>query len=266
MLVPANRKELEMMSHRSAIAVLAATFLTGACTGPSAPEGGNPEAIPPVPTYQEAAEGYSVDVDPQGFVERIDNPYMPLTPGSGWRLEGKTTEGRETDTITVLDRTREVMGVTTTVVRDVVKLEGSVVEKTWDWFAQDLRGRVWYFGEDTAEYENGKIVSRSGAWEAGVDGALPGIVMPADPMVSDAGRQEFYPGEAEDMGWVVQTGLTVEVPADSYDDAIRVLEWSPLEPRIVVQKLYAPGVGILGEEALSGGLENFELVAFSPGA
>jgi hypothetical protein len=245
-------------------AALAVALVAGACTS-SEPDGANPEAIPSIPTFAETAEGYSVDIDPQGFVEGIDNPYMPLTPGSSWRLEGKTAEGREVDTITALDRTREVMGVTTTVVRDVVKLEGSVVEKTWDWFAQDLRGNVWYFGEDTAEYEEGQIVSRAGAWEAGVDGALPGIVMPADPTVSDAGRQEFYPGEAEDMGWVVQTGISSEVPAGSYDDVIRILEWSPLEPRIVVEKLYAPGVGILGEEALSGGLENFELVEFSSG-
>jgi hypothetical protein len=246
-------------------AALAVALVAGACTASSEPDGANPEAIPPIPAFQETADGYSVDIDPQGFVERIGNPYMPLIPGSTWRLEGRTSEGRETDTIAVLDQTREVMGVTTTVVRDVVKLEGSVVEKTWDWFAQDLRGNVWYFGEDTAEYEDGKIVSRAGAWEAGVDGALPGIVMPADPLVNDASRQEFYRGEAEDMGWVVQTGISVEVPAGSYGDTIRVLEWSPVEPKVVGQKLYAPGVGIISEKALAGGLESFELVEFSSG-
>jgi hypothetical protein len=246
----------------AALALVAALLLAG-CTGsePSA----RPEATPPVPTFQETAEGYSVEIHPQGFVETIDNPYMPFTPGSSWRLEGMTEDGREVDTITVTDQTREVMGVTTTVVRDVVKLEGSLVEKTWDWFAQDLRGNVWYFGEDTAEYEEGKIVSRSGSWEAGVDGALPGIVMPAEPLVNDTSRQEYYEGEAEDMGWVVQTGISREVPLGSFEGAIRVLEWSPLEPRIVVEKYYAPDVGLLGEHALSGGLENFELVEQSAG-
>jgi hypothetical protein len=253
------------MSASRIIAVVATALVAGACTARSEPQAANPRAISPDPTFQETVQGYSVDIDPQGFVERIENPYMPLVPGSSWRLEGRTADGREIDTITVLDQAREVMGVTTTVVRDVVKLEGSVVEKTWDWFAQDLRGNVWYFGEDTAEYKNGKLVSHAGAWEAGVDGALPGIVMPADPLVDDASRQEFYRGEAEDMGWVVQTGLSVDVPAGSYDDAIRVLEWSPLEPRIVVEKLYAPGVGILGEEALAGGVEDLELVEFSSG-
>jgi hypothetical protein len=242
------------------------TLVAAACT--SSPEkggDGGPKAIPPIPAVEETGEGYSVEVDPAGFGETIDNPYMPFIVGSNWRLEGKTDEGREVDTIIVLNQTREVMGVTTTVVKDVVKLNGGLVEKTWDWFAQDLRGNVWYFGEDTAEYEDGKIVSRSGAWEAGVDGALPGIVMPAQPVVGDAFRQEFYRGEAEDMGWVVQTGITEEVPFGSYDDAIRTLEWSPLEPKIVVEKFYAPGVGLLGEKALSGGLEIFELVEFTAG-
>jgi hypothetical protein len=249
------------MGTSRALAVALVGMVAAGCT--ASEQGARPEATPPIPTYQETAEGYAVEIDPQGFVETIDNPYMPFTPGSSWRLEGETEDGREVDTITVTDQTRDVMGVTTTVVRDVVKLEGSLVEKTWDWFAQDLRGNVWYFGEDTAEYEEGKVVSRSGSWEAGVDGALPGIVMPADPVVNDATRQEFYQEEAEDLGWVVQTGISTEVPAGSYDDVIRVLEWSPLEPKIVGQKLYAPGVGIVSEKALSGGLEVFELVEFS---
>jgi hypothetical protein len=252
------------MNGKSILAASAALLAAGACTASA--ENAQPEAPPPIPTYQETSTGYSVEIDPQGFAETIDNPYMPFTPGSTWRLEGKTEDGVEIDTITVLDDTRKVMGVTTTVVKDVVKLRGEgVVEKTWDWFAQDLRGNVWYFGEDTAEYENGKVVSRAGAWEAGVDGALPGIVMPAEPLPNDATRQEFYTGEAEDFGWVVQIGLSRDVPAGSYDDVIKILEWSPLEPRIVVEKLYAPGVGILTEHALSGGLENFELAEYSSG-
>ncbi|HEX6263091.1 MAG TPA: hypothetical protein VF097_09615 [Actinomycetota bacterium] len=199
-------------------------------------------------------------IDPADFVETIDNPYFPLEPGTVLRLEGETDEGMEVDRITVLDRTREVMGVTTTVVLDVVTANGELAEKTWDWFAQDREGNVWYFGEDTAEYEDGEVVSRSGAWEAGVDGALPGIVMPAEPRVSDAHRQEYYRGEAEDMFWVVETGGSKEVPFGSFDDVIHTLEWSPLEPGIVVEKYYAPGVGLIAERALSGGKEIFELV------
>jgi hypothetical protein len=249
---------------RAALVVASIALLTGACTSVR-DTGRGPGATASVPSIRETPGGYSVEIDPQGFVERIDNPYLPLLPGSRWRLKGRTADGREVDTITVLGRTRQVMGVTTTVVRDVVRLEGSLAEKTWDWFAQDLRGNVWYFGEDTAEYRGGEVVSRAGAWEAGVNGALPGIVMPADPAVNDASRQEFARGEAEDMGWVVQTGVRATVPFGSFDGVIRILEWSPLEPRIVAEKLYAPGVGFLAEEALSGGLERFELVGFTPG-
>jgi hypothetical protein len=245
------------------LVTVTAGLLAASCTGPSPSDGSGPKAIPPIATHRETAEGYSVEIDPAGFVEAIDNPYMPFVPGATWRLEGRTEDGREVDTITVLDQTREVMGVTTTVVKDVVRLNGELAEKTWDWFAQDLRGNVWYFGEDTAEYEDGKIVSRAGAWEAGVDGALPGIVMPAQPVITEAFRQEFYAGEAEDMGWVVQTGISRDVPFGSFDDVIRTLEWSPLEPGIVVEKFYAPDVGLLGEHALSGGLENFKLVEYS---
>lgn len=211
----------------------------------------------------ETAEGYAVTIEPDHFVSSIDNPYFPLEPGRKWVLKGKTVEGNEVDTIEVLDETREVMGVTTTVVLDIVTINGEVHEKTWDWYAQDTEGNVWYFGEDTAEYENGKKVSTSGAWEAGVDGALPGIIMSADPHVTDSYRQEYYEGEAEDMFWVVETGVSKETPYGTFEDVVRSLEWSPLEPKIVVEKYHAPGVGLIVEKALSGGTEIFELVKFS---
>lgn len=211
---------------------------------------------------RETADGYGVTIEPDDFVTGIDNPYFPLEPGTRWVLKGKTVEGKEVDTIEGLDETKEVMGVTTTVVLDIVTVDGKVAEKTWDWYAQDKAGNVWYFGEDTAEYENGKKVSTSGAWEAGVDGALPGIIMSADPRVTDSYRQEYYEGEAEDMFWVVETGISKETPFGTFEDVVRSLEWSPLEPRVVVEKYHAPGVGLIAEKALSGGTEIFELVEF----
>jgi hypothetical protein len=149
-------------------------------------------------------------------------------------------------------------------VLDVVKIDGELAEKTWDWFAQDEQGNVWYFGEETAEYEDGEPVSTEGAWEAGVDGALPGVVMPAIPTVNDSFRQEYYKGEAEDMFWIVDTDANLKTPFGRFTEAVRSIEWSELEPKVVVEKFHAPGVGLIAEHGLSGGKEDFKLVKFVP--
>jgi len=205
-------------------------------------------------------DGYTVDIDPADFVDRVDNPYFTLEPGTVFRLRGETEDGIERETVTVTDRTRTVMGVQTTVVKDVMRTNGEISELTHDWYAQDREGNLWYFGEATAEYENGKVLNHHGAWEAGVDGALPGIILNANPQVTDSYRQEFYTGEAEDMFWVVATGETKSVPLGRFEDTVKVMEWTPLEPKIVVTKTYAPGVGLLSERALSGGKENVQLI------
>jgi hypothetical protein len=204
--------------------------------------------------------GYSPVVDPSNFVSVIDNPYFPLEPGTVWRLRGLVEDGVEKERIRVTEDTKGILGVTTTVVKDVVRVDGEIAEFTLDWYAQDRDGNVWYFGEDTAEYKNGEVVSTGGSWEAGVDGALPGIIMNADPQVTDSFRQECYEGEAEDMFWVVATGGTRKVPAGTFENVVRTLEWTPLEPRIVVEKFHAAGVGLIAERALSGGLEEVELL------
>jgi hypothetical protein len=198
--------------------------------------------------------------DPNSFVDEIDNRYFPLEPGTVFRLVGETEDGIERERIMVTKKTKEILGVTTTVVKDVVRVNGKIAEYTFDWYAQDADGNVWYFGEDTAENENGEIVSREGSWEAGVNGAHAGIIMEAEPQVTDSCRQEYYKGEAEDMYWVVATGSTKRVPAGKFEDAVRTLEWTPLEPNIVVQKFHAPGVGLIGERALSGPKEIVNLV------
>jgi hypothetical protein len=206
------------------------------------------------------ASDYAPDINPDDFVATIDNPLLPLEPGSVFKLRVETEDEVEHETITVTDRTKEVMGVTTTVVRDVVSVRGGPVEFTYDWYAQDKEGNVWYFGEDTAEYADGKVVSRKGSWEAGVDGAQPGIIMNAHPQINDAYWQEYYVGEAEDMYWVVGTGESKSVPFGDFDNVVHTLEWTPLEPKIVVEKFYAPGVGLITEHALSGGKENVQLI------
>ena len=252
-----------MHTHRSYLLVILVATIGVAC---------NPEGDPPVSASNQTpanastvrpisqADVYSVDIDPANFVDRIDNPYFPLEPGTVYRLRGATEDGIEREMVKVTDRTRMVMGVRTTVVEDVMRTDGDVSESTRDWYAQDLEGNVWYFGENTAEYKNGRIINRHGSWEAGVDGALPGIIMSAQPGVTDSYRQEFYKGRAEDMFWVVATGETRSVPLGRFDDTLRVIEWTPLEPGIVVEKTYAPGVGLLSERALSGGRENVRLL------
>lgn len=203
---------------------------------------------------------YNPDIDPADFVAGIDNPFMPLVPGTTRTYETETDEGLETVVVTVTDETKVIMGVTCVVVRDTASLEGSVIEDTYDWFAQDVDGNVWYFGEDTAEYEDGEIVSTEGSWEAGVDEALPGIVMEGDPQVGDVYRQEYLEGEAEDMGEVLSLDESVTVPYGSFEHCLMTKDWTPLEPGIVEHKYFCKGVGEVLAELVEGGSEREELV------
>ena len=216
------------------------------------------------PTRIDPGDGGNYDpyVDTSSFVERIDNPYMPLTPGSRWVYE--SDDGTERNEVVVLEETRDVMGITATVVHDTAYEDGEIVEDTFDWFAQDAEGNVWYLGEDTHEYEDGKPVNSAGAWEAGIDGAKPGIVMLANPQVGASYRQEYYEGEAEDMGKVLRLGASGDVPAGAYDAVLVTEDWTPLEPEVVEQKYYAPGVGLIAEEKVAGGEGRVELVEYVP--
>jgi hypothetical protein len=198
-------------------------------------------------------------------VAGIDNPYLPLAPGSRWVYEGTTDEGAERIDVTVLDDRHPVMGVDAVVVRDTVTVGGQVVEDTADWYAQDVDGNVWYLGEDTAEYEDGEVVSTRGSWEAGVDGAQPGIIMPADPRPGLAYRQEYLEGEAEDLAEVVAIGRTATVAGREHDDVVVIREWNPLEPDVVEEKSYAPGVGPILEQQTQGGEDRVVLVGYTPG-
>ena len=164
------------------------------------------------------------------------------------------------------DRTKQILGVTATVIRDVSLHHGRPLEATFDWYAADDDGNVWYLGEDTKEFdENGHVISTEGSWEAGVDGAVPGIIMLADPQVNDAYRQEFYAGHAEDQAWIVRMGGRFTVPYGTVHDVIRSLEWTRLEPNVVTLKVYAPDLGIVYERTLSGGKEIAALVSVTTG-
>lgn len=206
---------------------------------------------------------YRPEIDPADFVATIDNPYLPFTPGARWVYEGESDGVAEVTEVVVTDQRREIMGISATVVRDTVSAGGEVIEDTYDWYAQDRDGRVWYLGEDTKEYEGGEVVSTEGSWEAGVDGALPGVVMQPHPEVGQAYRQELYAGEAEDLAEVTDVGTTKSIGLGDYRDVVVIREWNPLEPDVVEDKFYAPGVGPIAEEKVQGGDEVLELVEHS---
>ena len=212
-------------------------------------------------TQQTVETPYAVTIDPDHFVQGVDNPYFPLVPGTTLTYEGSSPEGVEHFEDYVTHETKQVMGVTCIVIHNKVTLNGQLTEDTFDWYAQDVDGNVWYFGEDTKEFGPDGTVSTAGSWTGGVDGALPGIIMPADPQVSDSYRQEFYAGEAEDLAEVLSLTETVTVPYGSFENVLSTRDWTPLEPSVAERKYYAPGVGLIREEVIQGGSGNVELVS-----
>jgi hypothetical protein len=210
-----------------------------------------------------------VTLDPADFTTRIDNPYWPMSPGTRWVYRETDTTGTRRDvTITVTDETRTIAdGITARVVRDLVTEAGAMVEATDDWYAQDGDGNIWYLGEATAEYENGQVVSRAGSFEAGVDGAQPGVAMPADPQPGMSYRQEYYAGQAEDNAAVVTVGEEhVEVPYGYFDtDVLMTRDLVPLEPHVQELKFYARGIGPLLSVHTDGAGGRAELVQFTRG-
>jgi hypothetical protein len=189
----------------------------------------------------------------------VDTSYDPkLVPGTTFVYQA----GEETVNVTVTTDTKVILGVTCTIVHDVATVAGSVIEDTFDWFAQDAEGAVWYFGEDTKELNsNGDVVSTKGSWEAGVDGAKPGIVIPASPTVGQQYRQEYYACTAEDMGEVLALDASADVPAGSYSGCLKTRDTTPLEPSVEEEKYYCPGKGlVLSVDTKSG--EREELMSF----
>ena len=198
-----------------------------------------------------AAKGaaYHPAIDPANFQHQVDHPYLPLVPGTSYRyLERQGGETRENE-VTVLPDTKVVMGVACVVVHDVVREGGELREDTYDWYAQDKQGNVWYFGEDTKEMKHGKV-DTEGSWEAGVGNNSPGIIMPAAAKPGKPFRQEYGPGHAEDMGQIVAVGEATLVPYGAFKDCVRTKEWSLLEPG-AEKKWYARGVGVVRTESTS---------------
>jgi hypothetical protein len=190
---------------------------------------------------------------------QIDNPYWPMTPGSRWVYR----EGPQRIVVTVTRRTKLVAsGVTARVVHDRATEDGRIVEDTFDYYAQDRRGNVWYLGEDTTEYAHGKPVSTEGSWEAGIDGARAGIIMLAHPRVGRRYREERYPGHALDAAKVLSRSEQVQVPYGHFRHVLLTKNFSPLEPKVLEYKWYARGVGPVLEIGVSGDHDRAELLRY----
>jgi hypothetical protein len=191
----------------------------------------------------------------------IDNPYYPLPVGRTLIYRGVRDGQTQTDRVHVTSRTKVIEGITATTVSDVARHNGKLLEKTTDWFAQDKQGNVWYLGEDTAAYLPNGQIDRSGSWQAGVHDGEPGIIMLAHPQIPDAYRQEFLRGQAEDTAWIVNKGGSVRVPFGVVHHILTSLEFTRLEPGVIDQKIYAPGIGIVRELSQKGPLEVARLVS-----
>jgi hypothetical protein len=206
-----------------------------------------------------------VNLDPADFSANIDNRRWPMRVGSRWIYRVTDPDGsKERDVITVTDQTKLMGdGIEARVVSDVVTDHGKPTEVTKDWYAQDSRGNVWYFGEDTIAYKHGKPVD-NGSWEAGVDGAMPGVALPARPKVGLTYREEYSKGEAEDQSRVISLGQQAEVPAGHYTHVLMTEDFSPIERKASELKFYAEGSGqaVLAVD-VSGGSTREELVKYT---
>jgi hypothetical protein len=242
------------------IAAAAALLVSGCGNDEEGPRGAaaSPYALP--------QSDEPVELDSADFVRTIDNMYWPMAPGSRWVYREVDANGsRQRVEVRVTNQTKAILGITATVVHDRVTEDGELVEDTEDWYAQDKWGGLWYLGEDTTEFENGEPVSKAGSWEAGVDGAQAGLIIPPSPEVGMSYRQEFFAGEAEDLGRILSLDELAEVPFGSYDEVLMTRDWTPLEPDVLEHKFYARGVGPVLELGLSGGVGREELVRFTRG-
>jgi hypothetical protein len=214
-----------------------------------------------------AASPVSIEsIDPANFVKGVTNPYFPLVPNTVFIFEGES-EGLPTrNEVTVTSEVKTILGIECIVVRDLAFEDGEVIEDTLDWYAQDKEGNVWYFGEASQSIEDGVVKSTAGSWEAGVDGASPGLIMPANPTPGESYYQEYYPGEAEDQARVLTVTDAITIGLGEYQDVVTTSEWTNLDPEIEEHKSYAKGVGLILAVAVRGENERLELIEIRPGS
>jgi hypothetical protein len=256
----------KQLVSRSIASVALAGSIVGLALAGCGSDGGSDSASEPstVAASSELPRGAEpANLDPAEFTTKIDNPYWPLAVGSRWVYSEVENGLDQRVVVTVTNRTKVIDGVTARVVHDVVSAHGQPIEKTYDWYAQDSSGNVWYMGEDTKEYKNGKTVSSAGSWEAGVDGAEAGVIMPGEPTVGQSYRQEYDKGNAEDKARVTSVDATATVPFGSFDHVLQTRDVNPLETNFVERKYYARGVGPIETVQVSGGQAHEELLSYA---
>ena len=243
----------------TALVALLAAFTIGACGGDDDGKGSGSRADLP-----QGSE--PVDLDPADFTTRIDNPYRPMPVGSRRVYRSTDSEGTvQRVEVKVTPRTKRIAnGIHARVVRDMVIEDGELVEAGYDWYAQDSAGAVWYLGEEVKEYEDGKAKATS-SWQAGVDGAQPGIVMAAKPQPGLTYRQMHYAGKEEDRAELLSVDERAEAPAGYFTDVVTIKDSSPLEPKVREYKLFARGVGLVRAFEVAGGSGHEELLGYSKG-
>jgi hypothetical protein len=223
--------------------------------------GGALSAAEPRPPAWALRGPYRPSINSKDFVSTVDNRYFPLKPGTSFRYRGVRDGTAQTDDVVVTRQIKIVLGIKCTVVRDTVSSHGRPLERTFDWYAQDKQGNVWYMGEDALELKNDKFVRASDSWEAGVHGAKPGMIMPATPHPGMVYRQEYYPpGGALDQAKVLRTNVPARDASGASRRALLTIEWSPVEPQLEAKE-YVAGLGEINERVVAGGHEQFRLVS-----
>jgi hypothetical protein len=236
------------------LALALAVLALSACGG----SGSKSSSPPSLPQGTKA-----VKLDPADFTTEIDNPYWPIRPGSHWVYREVEDGEAHRDDVTVTDRTKTLGGIEARVVHDRVSKNGETLENTDDYYAQDSAGNLWYLGENTAEYENGKLKTTEGTWAYGTDGAQPGVIVPAHPKQGMKYREEYYKGHAEDAAEILNVGSQVQVPYGRFRGALFTRNYSAIEPTVEEMKFYAKGVGPVMELIVSGGSGRTDLLRYT---
>lgn len=250
------------MRHAILTVITALLVATTAACGGGTTKPASPPAASPLPQGSKPFK-----VDPADFTTNIDNRYWPMKPGSHWVYRETNAGGDvQRNDVVVTNKTKTIDGIDAVVVHDTVKLRGQLTEDTFDWYAQDSEGNLWYLGEDTTEYENGKVKTKEGSWEAGRDGALGGVIVPAHPRRGLTYREEYYKGHAEDGAEILSLHARAKIPYGTYDDLLQTRNFSAIEPDVIEEKFYAPGVGVVLELTVSGGSDRSELISFKQGS